>query len=100
MCTTYWNNICLNSTQKDNAKDIDVVMPLYNFIEYSDNYSKTSVRLRRYCRDEPALNDTGAIIDFPHGNNNSTSFKFKPKITGQTGNDVTKDVEIMVPWNI
>ena len=26
----------------DNAKDIDMVMPMYNLIEYSDNYSKTS----------------------------------------------------------
>ena len=32
----------INSAQIDNAKDIDVVMPMYNLIEYSDNYSKTS----------------------------------------------------------
>ena len=31
----------INNTQIDHAKDIDVVMPMYNFIEYSDNYSKT-----------------------------------------------------------
>ena len=30
----------INNTKKDNAKDIDVVMPMYNLIEYSDNYSK------------------------------------------------------------
>ena len=30
----------INNTKKDNAKDIDVVIPMYNLIEYSDNYSK------------------------------------------------------------
>ena len=30
-----------NNTQVDNAKDIDIIMPMYNLIEYSDNYSKT-----------------------------------------------------------
>ena len=32
----------INNTQVDNAKDIDIVMPMYNLIEYSDNYSETS----------------------------------------------------------
>ena len=35
----------INKTEIDNAKDVDIVMPLYNLIEYSDNYSKTSGRL-------------------------------------------------------
>ena len=38
----------INNTQIDNAKDINVVMPMYNFIEYSDNYSKTSESLWQY----------------------------------------------------
>ena len=32
----------INNTGIDNAQDIDIVMPMYNFIEYSDNYSKIS----------------------------------------------------------
>ena len=32
----------INNTQTDNAKHIDVIMPMYNLIEYNDNYSKTS----------------------------------------------------------
>ena len=32
----------INNTQVDNAKEIDVVMPMYNLREYSDNYLKTS----------------------------------------------------------
>ena len=38
----------INNTQIDNAKDINVVMPMYNLIEYSDNYSKTSESLWQY----------------------------------------------------
>ena len=36
----------INNTQIDNAKDIDIVMPMYNLIEYGDNYAKTSRSLR------------------------------------------------------
>ena len=62
-------------------------MPIYNLIEYSDNYSKTSGSLWQYYRDEP--NDNLA---------DSESFKTKIKITGKThvaGNE--KGVEIIVP---
>ena len=60
---------------------------MYNLIEYSNNYSKTSGSLWQYYRDDPNDNIT-----------QSESFKFKIKITGKTpaaGN--TKDVEIAVP---
>ena len=43
----------INNVQIDIAKDIDIVMPMYNLIEYSDNYSKTSGSLWEYYRDEP-----------------------------------------------
>ena len=45
----------INNTQIDNAKDIDVVIPMYNLIEYNSNYSKTSRSLWQYYRDEPVL---------------------------------------------
>ena len=51
----------INSTQIDNAKNIDLIMPMYNLIEYSANYSKTSRSLWQYYRDEPALTIAGAI---------------------------------------
>ena len=41
----------INNTQVDNARDLDVVMPLYNLIEYSDNYSKISGGLYQFCRE-------------------------------------------------
>ena len=70
-------------------------MPMYNLIEYSDNYAKTTGSLWQYCKDIPARNN-GAIVIFAE-NNLTDSFNFKVKITGQTGDVGTKDVEIMVP---
>ena len=95
-CAPFTNCISeINNTQIDNAKDTDIVMPVYNLIEYSDNYAKTTGSLWQYCKDIPARNN-GAIIIFAE-NNLTDSFNFKVKITGQTGDDGTKDVEIMVP---
>ena len=77
----------INNTEIDNAKDIDIVMPMYNIIEYSDNYSKISGSLWQFYRDEP--NDN--LID-------SKSFESKIQITEKTPNNaITKDLEIIVP---
>ena len=84
----------INNTQIDNAKDIDVVIPIYNLTEYSDNYSKTSESLWQYDRDELVLTDAGALDNFP---GSTASFRFKQKIAGSTGDDGTKAVQIMVP---
>ena len=92
-CAPFTNCISeINNTQVDNAKDIDIVMPMSNLIECSDYYGKTSGSLWQYFRDEPDddLED-------------SESFKSKIKITGKTpnnnnnNNNNVKDVEIMVP---
>ena len=61
-----------------------------NLIEYSDNYLKTFGSFWQYCRDKPDKNNNGAIITFNVVN-------FKEKITGQTDDNSTKDVEIIVP---
>ena len=54
-CARFTNCINeVNNTQIDNAKDIDIVMPMYNLIEYSDNYAKTTGSLWQYCEDIPA----------------------------------------------
>ena len=87
-CAQFINCISeINNTQIDNIKDIDIVMPMYNLIEYSDNYVKPTGSLWQYFRDEP---DDDVEV--------SESFKSKIKITGKTPNDNNeKDVEIMVP---
>ena len=84
-----------NNTQIANAKDIDIIMPMYNSIRYGDNYSKTSESLWHYNRDEPFLQND-AMVDFATNNNNSASFNFKTKIAGRTNNGI-KNVKIRVP---
>ena len=69
---------------------------MYNLIEDSDNYSKTSGSLWQWFKETPAVNNNGNIVDFNWANA-TDSFNFKTKITGQTNNDGRIDVEIMVP---
>ena len=72
-------------------------MPMYNLIEYNDNYSKTSGSLSQYCKEIPAVDNEGDIVNF-NGANATDTFDFKAKITGQTDDDRDiKNVEIMVP---
>ena len=87
----------MNNTQIDNAEYIDIVTPVYNLIEYSDDYSNTSGSLWQYFKEIPAVNNAGNIVDF-NGANATDSFNFKTKITSQTGDNGRMDnVEIMVP---
>ena len=87
-CAPFINCVTeINNTDLDNAKDLDIVMPMYKLIEYSDNFAKISGSLWQYYRDEP----NGNLAD-------SESFKSKIKITGTTpDNGNEKDVKIMVP---
>ena len=71
-------------------------MPMYNLIEYSDNYSKTSGSLWQYCKEIPAVNNHDNIVNFD-GTNATDSFNFKTKITGKTNDTGRINVEIMVP---
>ena len=73
----------INGELVENAEDLDIVMPMYNLLEYSKNYEKTSGSLFNYYRDEPSEITIGA------GNNainisirNSKSFDYKTEITG------------------
>ena len=66
----------IDGVQIDNAEDLDVVIPVYNLLEYSKNYRKTTGSLWNYYRDEPS-NPLSS---------NSESFKYKTSITGNTYN--------------
>ena len=94
-CAPFTNGISrINNTHVDDAHDIDVVTPMYDLIKYSDNYSKTSGPLWQYCRYALVLNaGNGNLVDFNADNATTDSFKIKEKITGDDG---TKNVEIMV----
>ena len=61
-CTNCLSKI--NNTQIDNVEYTDIVMPMYNIIEYSNNYSKTPGSLWQYCKEIPAVNNNGNIVDF------------------------------------
>ena len=84
------------NTQVDNAKDFVIVMPMYNLIEYSVNYSKTSGHLWKYCKYIPAVNVNDNIVDF-NGANATDSFNFKTKITDHTNDNGIINIEIIVP---
>ena len=90
----------INVELVENAEDLDIVMPIYNLLEYSKNYEKTSGSLFNYYRDEPneaeIANDNGAInISI----RNSKSFDYKTEITGSldAGEDEKEDVIIAIP---
>ena len=61
----------INDVFIDEANYIYIAMPMYNLIEYSDNYSDTSGSLRQFKRDEVPANNDDLTID------NSQSFKYK-----------------------
>ena len=87
----------MNNAQIDNPKDIDIAVPMFNLIEYSDNYLKTSESLWPYCKDIPAVNNNVDIVNF-NGANAADLFNSKAKIIRQAGHDGKIDnVEIMVP---
>ena len=86
----------ISNTQIDDAQYTDVVMPMYNLIEYSDNYLKTSGILFQFCRNIPALDNDGAVTDFNEANV-TDSLNLNKNLTGQTGDNGTKIVELMVP---
>ena len=75
-------------------------MPLYNLIEYSNNYSDTSVNLWHFKRDDVPANNADLTTD-----NNSQSFKYKAALLGKTAsavnntNSSVKDAKIVFPLN-
>ena len=76
-----------NDTQVHYAEDFDIVMPMYNLMEYSDAYLNTSRSLWYYYRDEPALYYNGNIIDFPANNNNSNNNNINNNNNSNNNND-------------
>ena len=90
----------INGELVENAEDLDIVMPMYNLLEYSKNYEKASGSLFNYYRDEPN-EDT---VDEDDGDvnisiRNSKSFNYKAKIVGSlaAGELEKDDVEIAIP---
>ena len=75
----------------DEANHIYIAMPMYNLIEYSDNYSDTSGSLWQFKRDEVCNNNADLTFD------NFQSFKYKAAFVGNNGKSSVKDTKIVVP---
>ena len=79
----------INGVKIDNAEDLDVVMPMYNLLEYSKNYKKTTGSLWNYYRDEP--NSDTDDNEMKHSIINSKSFDYKTNFIGNMKrNNLTK----------
>ena len=84
----------VNNTLIDNAEDLDIVMPMYNLIEHSKNYRKTTGSIWNYYRHEPS---SGGVGNINYSIKDSKSFNYKTSITGKLKVTVEKDdVEIVV----
>ena len=88
----------MNDEHVDDAEYLDVVMPMYNLIEYSDNYSDTLGSLWHFKRDESPVTAAGNPDNVSVYNSSSFRYKssfFKPLEAPDNG--VFKDVKIAVP---
>ena len=85
----------INYTLADNAEDLDVNMPMYNLLEYSKNYSKTTESFWNYFKDEP---NSGTDNNINYSIKDSKSFDYKTRIRGKLEGDTTeKQIKIVVP---
>ena len=88
-------NLEINDEHVDTAENLDIVMPMYNLIEYSDNYQDSSATLYQYKRDEPP--EANAIDDLTA--DNSSSFKYKIKLLGNV-TEVVGDAAGVIRLNV
>ena len=89
-------NLEINDEHVDTAENLDIIMPIYNLIEYSDNYQDSSATFYQYKRDEPPEDDAAADLTA----DNSSSFKYKVSLLGNPALDgkITKrSVKVVVP---
>ena len=79
----------INGVKIDNAEDLDVAMPMYNLLEYSKTYRKTTGSLWKFYRHEPS----------DPLSSNTKSFKYKISIIGKTpeDNDSLADAKVVIP---
>ena len=92
----------IKNTFAENEEDLNIVMPMYNLLEYSNNYSMTSGSLWNYYRDElnDSANKNSTYNKKKYKNRAAISrfSKYKTKIMGSTSNNNNiLDAEIVVP---
>ena len=88
-------NLETNDEHVDTAENLDIVMPMYNLIEYSDNYQDSSATIYQYKRDEPQDDLVNNLAT-----DTSSSFKYIVNLLGNpniVGNVARRNVKIVVP---
>ena len=83
-------DVTINDKHVEKAENLDIVMPMYNLLEYSDNYQNSTGRLYQFKRDEPP--DDNADVA-----NNTTSLVYKSKLIKGTDNHNVNNVKLVVP---
>ena len=85
--------IHINDEHLETTENLGIIMPIYNLLEYSDNYSDSSGSLYQFKRDEPPPNNVNIGVD------TSSSFKYKSNLLGKimVGNNPRKSRKIIVP---
>ena len=80
----------------DSIEDLDIVMPRYNLLKYSKNYSEITVRFSNYYRDKPNSGIGGVNNYVNYFIKDSKSFDCKTSITGKLeGNNAEKKVKLL-----
>ena len=90
----------INDEHVETAENLNIIMAMYNLIEYSDNYVDSSGSLYQFKRDESPMNNAGNPLNVAL--DNSTSFKYKigplGKADDDDGNDRSlKNTKIVAP---
>ena len=83
-------DVTINDEHVEKAEDLDIVMPMYNLLEYSDNYQDSTGSLYQLIRDEPLDNNADVA-------NNTTSLVYKSKLISGTDNSNVNNVKLVVP---
>ena len=83
-------DVTINDEHVEKAEDLDIVMPMYNLLEYSDNYQNSAGRLYQFKRDEPP--DDNADVRYA-----TSSLVYKSKLIKGTDNNNVNNVKLVVP---
>ena len=96
-CATFTKcNLEINDEHLHTAENLDIVMPMYNLIEYSNNYQDSSATLYQYKRDEPPEAD--AVADLTADNSDSLKYKIKLLGNPEVNNNIARrNVRVVVP---
>ena len=83
-------DVTINDEHVEKAEDLDIVMPTYNLLEYSDNYQDSAGSLYQFKRDEPP--DDNADVA-----NNTSTLVYKSKVISGTDDNNVNNVKLVVP---